>query len=221
MPSRPGATGWPVVHRLLCAVLGLALAACGAQQEAAPAPEPVAAEAWRVQTGVPEGEGATAPMPASTLPEDYIPYRHHYADTLFTLHEVFTERLRAAAAQAPAETVLPFVNAVSVGGIGWSLEREGKRLAGPTEDGWRVWPPGIHPELDPEVTGTTSAPTPQEDDLLARMQAGGTVQWQVWEGRLHVAGPLPASADCRRCHDAAPGALLGAYLYDLREIPDD
>ena len=220
MRSRRGATRWPGCPRWVCLTGSLVLAACGAP-EAGPTPEETPATRWTVQTPETAAEGATSAVPEPPLPEDYIPYRHHYADTVYTLHEVFAERLRAFAAETPENAVLPFVNAVSVGGIGWSLEREGKRLAGPTEAGWRVWPPGIHPELDPEWSGTPTAPSSQEAELLARMQASGTVQWQVWEGRLQVAGPLPASADCRRCHDAPEDAPLGAYLYDLREIPDD
>jgi hypothetical protein len=58
-----------------------------------------------------------------------------------------------------------------------------------------------------------------EADALTKLKDGMTVVLTGGEGHREMVGAIRATADCRKCHDAAEGTLLGAFRYPLRPEP--
>jgi hypothetical protein len=58
-----------------------------------------------------------------------------------------------------------------------------------------------------------------EREMLKRLRSGQDVAGQATQNRIRLAGAIWAPDTCVRCHQVPRGALLGAFLYDIRRRP--
>ncbi|TWT97356.1 DUF3365 domain-containing protein [Neorhodopirellula pilleata] len=66
----------------------------------------------------------------------------------------------------------------------------------------------------------TREPNEFEQQAIQKMKNGQTVTYRVHEDRLGytVYGALRAMQTCAKCHDVPQGTLLGAFIFELKQI---
>lgn len=146
-------------------------------------------------------------------PEPPLPPDRVYATSLDEFHAVWTARLAASArADLDPAALLPYVDAVERDGASWGAKPEdisfvfmdstghAHRVAGAT-----------HPAADRRGWEVTSATFDTAVPLRREDLASG----------FRLTGLIFRGGACAACHDGPDDRLLGALVYEFREIPDD
>ncbi|MBI2424874.1 MAG: hypothetical protein HYV27_18740 [Candidatus Hydrogenedentes bacterium] len=201
---------------LLCALLG-----CAGR-----APEPVLPPASPpLRAALPEESVAASPLPARDAVDPASPSRYgtldgwHVAPDFDAFHARQLEAVAYAGAPSRRGGINPyFADALRAEGATWGLVYGEMTVLLPGGEAF-----GDVRQVHSAVKERRGrAWTAMERELYAVLEAGAVTQARKDGGTIYLAGALRNGAACQACHDEeAKEALLGAYVYPLREIADD
>lgn len=179
--------------------LGLLLFLPACREAVAPtAPDAGAARAKQDQ--------APEPAPAA----DWV-----YATSLDEFHAIWTARLAASArADLDPAALLPYVDAVERDGASWGVKPEDIAFVFMDSTGHAHRVAGAaHPAADRSGWERESA--------MAPLDPASPLRREDLASGFRMTGAVFRGGDCAVCHDGPDDQLLGALVYEFREIPDD
>jgi hypothetical protein len=201
---------------MLISAAFLVMAACRAPETVAPLPvPPESIEALPVAPSEPPQPEPSIPPPA-------------YTESFASLHEGRLEALRLAHGlgdRMDPDTLLPYADTVDAGDAEpWRLTIPGYRMVLVRGEQGNVV---VTSERAPFDFAFGSLPLRELDEFeraaLARIEAGEDLVVEKSPGmQVRMLGAIRAEGQCRTCHKTtADGALMGAYSYHFKEMPDD